>query len=86
MREVTRNKIINLISRGQYNRVVISEDFKKYAVFGLNEKYLNESAYFYEIIIDDRWRTYSYNSIKKEIYEFWENTKNIYFQENITLC
>lgn len=79
MKNITRNKIINNIQRHNFNRILISEDLQNLAVFRLYERYEDESNYKYEICIDDRWQTYTDNSIKKEIYEFWEN-KNLYLR------
>ena len=68
-----KDEILNLISKKQYNRILISEDLSSIKVFEFGDKDKDESHYCHEIIIDDRKGYHSwssiYNTLKESINE-----------------
>ena len=59
MKKVSVSSLTNIISKFNYNRIIVSADLEKYGVFGFNERYEDESDYDYELIIDDRYHSYT---------------------------
>lgn len=70
MKKINLHKISSQISLGQFNRVVIAKDLERYAIFGLYERYEDESDFEYELVIDDRLQTHSHSLVRKTIKEF----------------
>lgn len=70
MKKVNVHKISTQIKLGQYNRIAIGKNLEDYAIFGLYEKYEDESKFEYEFIIDDRFQSHSYTLIKKIVKDF----------------
>ena len=73
MKKVSVSSLTNIISKFNYNRIIVSADLEKYGVFGLNERYEDESDYDYELIIDDRYHSYTNKKIKDELKDFLSN-------------
>lgn len=67
--------ILNHFNFNNYARVLVSKDLKGFVIFNFNERFLNESEYLYELIINNKTETWSKKAIKNKIKEFFNERK-----------
>lgn len=67
--------ISNYLNLNNYARVLVSKDYNDFVIFNFNERYLDESMYTYELIINNKRELWTKKEIKEQIKEFFNNRK-----------
>lgn len=70
--------ILNHFNCNSFARVLVSRDYNNFVIFNFNERYLDESIYEFELIINNKTQTWTKKAIKEQVKDFFTNFKYYY--------